>query len=838
MGKGLSAEEAKRRLKEYGANEIESKKRLIWLKILISQIKSPLVYILFFAVIVTVWLGDYVDAGVIMVVVLMNTLLGFIQEYRAERSLVALRRVLAPKAKILRNGEWVLLPAAMVVPGDIVFLSDEHKVPADGVLVEEDGLFTVEAILTGESEPVEKFDYAGDVKGSEAEVVDHFDKIEARYKAFMGTEVRTGVAKMLVVRTGKNTEVGKIAHLLKEAKDQETPLQGRVRKLSRQLALLVFGISVLVLTSGLIVGREFEEIFTTAVALAVSAIPEGLAVSLTVILAIAMQRILTKRAVVRRLAAAETLGSVDVICVDKTGTLTHGTMKVTEGITNLGTKRNQAETDLMRAAILCNDLRDPLELAMDEWAREKLKEGEELKERYERIDSLPFNPRDKYIATLHLPVAGRQELFVSGAPEVVLSRTDLSTKEKKLWQEKFREMGSQGYRLVGFGEKIIKGKKKLSRQEVEDLKWLGIVVYEDPVRKEVAGVVKQVTESGIKVKVVTGDYRETAVAIMKQIGLIDGVTDEMILEGDELEKMSDQELREVIDSVVLFARTNPEQKLKIVEALKAKGHVVAMTGDGVNDAPALKRADIGLVVNEASEVSKETADMVLLDSNFETIVHAIEEGRAVYDNFKRIIVYLLADAFAEVLVVVVSLLLGWPLPLIAVQILWINLLSDGLPNLALTVEPEEEGLLQRPPRLSNDGLIDRVVITLVFLISVGAAIMTLLAFRFYWNGTLYSLELARTVAFAMLGVNSLFYVFSSRSLEQPIWKVNFFRNPLLLLAVGIGFMLQGLVIYWPILQGIFRTVPIGLPEWSLVISASMVLIVVVEGVKFAYKIRE
>ncbi|QHO63038.1 cation-translocating P-type ATPase [Candidatus Chazhemtobacterium aquaticus] len=842
---GLKTQEVEKIRSVYGENVIAQERKLTAIKIFWLQLKSPLIYVLLLASVVTFWLGDYVDTGVILFAVAINTLLGFFQEYRAEKSLEALKGVLAPRAKVYRDGEWKMVLARELVPGDLVYLADEHKVPADGILVGEEGLFTNEAILTGESAPVEKYDCeSGRVLKCESveEVRSVFDKVDNKHKAFMGTEVKMGVGRMIVIRIGGETAVGKVAKSLKDAPAEQTPLQIKVERLSKQLAVLVGVVSLLVLLAGLAVGDSFEEIFPTAVALAVASIPEGLVVSLTVILAIGMQRILKQKAVVRRLTAAETLGSVNVICADKTGTLTEGKMRVTGAVLDIdGKPSKKKEKDMVMTAVLCNDMRDPLEYGMSDWARSKVgklgegvKSGEELKKKYERVYSLPFNSRDKYIATLHKDGV-KQKLLVSGAPEVVLSMAKgMSKREADAWKSKFEEMGSKGYRLVGFGQKTVSGKLKIKREDIGDIDWIGILVYEDPVRKGVRSVLNKVKRAGIGVKVITGDYRETAVAILKQLELLGDEVDGLVMEGDELEEISDTRLDEVIDRVILFARTNPEQKLRIVEALKRRGNVVAMTGDGVNDAPALKRADIGIVVNEASEVSKETADVVLLDSNFKTIVMAIEEGRGVYDNLKKIIVYLLADAFAEIVVVVGGMLLGWPLPILATQILWINLISDGFPSMALTVEPREGDVLKDPPRGRSGSLIDGEVVTLIVMISSVAAAMTLMAFGYVYNILEYSLEHARTVAFVMLGVNSLFYVFSSRSLSEPIWRVGWKRNPWLLLGVGMGFVLQVIVVYVPFLQEIFQTVELDILDWLIVVMASMVLVAMVEGVKFAY----
>ncbi|MFQ6003762.1 MAG: cation-translocating P-type ATPase, partial [Candidatus Zixiibacteriota bacterium] len=521
--------------------------------------------------------------------------------------------------------------------------------------------------------------------------------------------------------------MGKIGKRVEKVEEEKTPLQVQLGKLARILAIAVGGITLLIFLFGEYLGYEPLQMFTTSVAIAVAAIPEGLVVTLTVILALGMQRILAKKAVVRKLISAETLGSVTVICADKTGTLTEGKMRVVDAATS--NQQPATREMLIRAAILCNDMRDPLEVAMWEWAEKELKTQKAnvktIQEKYPRLDEIPFSPKHKYIATLHPGL-----LFISGAPEVILGKCKIQNAKIKLWQRKLNEYGDKGYRLVGFGyKKTKKGKRKISHEDLKDFEWLGILVYEDPVRKGVKTALKECQKAGIKVKVITGDYVSTAVAILKQLDLkLD--TETQVMEGEELERISEKELAKRVAEVVLFARTNPEQKFKIVQALKEKGGVVAMTGDGVNDAPALKTADIGIVVGEASDVAKETADMVLLDSNFATIVHAVEEGRTIFENIKKVVLYLLADSFTEVILIGGSLALRLPLPVTAAQILWVNLVEDTLPGIALAFEPEEKEVMDEPPRPRGAPILDLELKTLIFIIGIFTDLV--LFALFYW----------------------------------------------------------------------------------------------------------
>jgi P-type Ca2+ transporter type 2C len=852
IDKGLDKEEAKKKRELVGKNEILKKAGVTWWQVMFNQIKSPLIYVLLMAAGVTFFMGEYLDFGVIAVTVVLSTVLGFIQEFKAERSLESLSKLLSSKALVRRSGKWVKINASLLVPGDVVRLEIGRTVPADGVLIKEDGVFLNEAMLTGESVPVEKKTFGLDDKYDNRDF-GWYGKVKNVYKGFMGTVVEKGIGKLLVVRTGDKTKMGKIAKNVVRKKIQETPLQGRLKVLSRQLAIFVGVASVVVFVVGMYSGRGVLEVFEMAVALAVAAIPEGLAISLTVILTIGMGRILKRKALVRKLLAAETLGGVDIFCLDKTGTITVGEMEAVGGVIDpsaevlerLECGKSIACDWLVKGAVLCNDLRDPLETAMERWAEEGLRKN--FNEKHPRIDGLPFDHKYKYIITLHdfLEEKGQVE-FISGAPEVVISKCKVDRKDVGKWESAFKKLGSKGYRLVGFGYKEIKGskgKKKLDREQVKGYTWAGVVVYEDPVRKGVKESLERAKGAGIDVKVITGDYKETAWAVLNQAGLVEEKLDEKkVMVGNDFVGLGDskmlKDLEKRVSKTVLFARIAPEQKLLVVKILQDMGHTVAMTGDGVNDAPALRQADIGIVVDGASDVARETSDMILLDNNFDTILAAVEEGRGILDNLKKVLLYLLADAFAGILLIVASLFLGWPLPLLAVQILWVNLISDGFPYLALTVEPKEKGLLFRKPIRKDTKILDKEIVWLVVIISVVAGSMTLGVFGWYYFILERSLELSRTLAFTMLGINSLFYVFSSRSLNKPIWKVNFFQNPWLIAGVGMGVVMQFAVVYVPVLQKVFRTSALGFYELSVVFCGSLLLMVIIEVIKSVFLQKE
>lgn len=774
---GLTQKEAEEILKIDGLNEIKRKKRVGDWQLMLAQLKSPLIYVLLGAMAITGGLlKDKEDTIMIGIAVVFNTILGYFQERKANRALEALALVLTPKAKVKRDGQWREIEADQIVVGDWVRLEMGSKVPADGQVVKADALSCNEAVLTGESGAVEK----------------SINKV--RNLVYMGTVVVSGIGEMIVEQVGSQTEFGKIAESLQETKEPKTPLQRQLNQLANVLTWIVVIVSLAVAGAGLSTGMSLTEIFPVAVALAVAAIPEGLAVALTVILAIGMQRILKQKALVRKLMAAETLGGVSVIACDKTGTLTEGKMRVVKALT-------ENESLLRKAAAWCNDMRDPLEVAMNDWS--------EYRESANRLDSIPFDHKYNYIATLH-PFASAQGksnlLLVSGAPEEILARCKLTG--KTVWQEKFEKEAGKGQRLVGFAyQEVSSNKKKISREEIKDLQWLGILVYEDPIREGVKEALTQAKRAGIKIKLITGDYQFTAEAVAFKLG---------------------------IDKEDVYSRIKPEEKLKIVERLQAEGEVVAMTGDGVNDAPALQRADIGIVVNEATDVAKETADMVLLDNNFGTILKAVAEGRLIRDNLRKVMLYLLADSFAEVAIVVLSLVFRVPLAVTAGMILWINLISDGFPSLALTVEPAESDLLKRRPDRRKNWLIDGRVSLLIGLISASSAITAFAAFLYYWYQPGYGLGHARSVAFSLLGLNSLVYVWSARSLHLPVWQVKWGRNKWLIAAVigGLGLQLAGL--YSDFGQKLLGTVRVDWAEWLVIGGGSLLMLVIVEAVKWTY----
>lgn len=834
---GLTTKQVSQQRRQFGENLIPHRPPPSDLYFFLIQFKNPLVIVLLLALVITFFLKEFTDSAVIGLAVAVNTILGFIQERKAYKTLESLKNILTPRAWVIRDNQEKEIPVEEIVPGDIVLLKQGDKVPADGVIIQEMDCWINESVITGESEPVEK--KACKLKLDSLDLVSASQKACAKKdlseakQAAMGTVVTTGTALMLVMKTGSKTTLGSIAHQVQQQEHSETPLAKRLSKLAKWLTIMVVILSVLIFLLGLSTGKNLIEMFTLTVALAVAAIPEGLVVSLTAILALGMHRILKRKAVVKHLMAAETLGSVNVICLDKTGTLTEGKLKVVQtDFTDLG----QAQL----AAILANDRRDPLDLSRMNWAREQAEKNsrlvnpEKILARYKDLQLLSFSTERRFVAAQY-----KFELFMVGAPEIVMGFSRFSDAKEKYYQKIIKEWTQKGWRVIGFAnchygqrqqaELAFKGlrKNKLSDRKLE---FLGLMAFSDPIRPGIAATLKTASQAGLKPLVITGDYAATAQAIMSQIGL--EVTEDEIMTGEELEKITPAQLKKKINQIKLFARTKPAQKLQIVKFLQKENKVVAMMGDGVNDAPALSAADIGIVVDEASEVAREAADLVLLKNDFSTVLAAIEEGRLIFNNLRKIVLYLLSDTFSELLLVIGSLVLQLPLPITAAQILWINLIDDGLPSLALTLDPPDGDELKRPPIKHNAPIIDQEVRILIAVISLltGGGLLIL----FIWLYPLIGVETARTIVFATLSIDSLLYVLSSRSLSTSIIHNPPWRNPWLLGACGIGVLLTIAAVHAPYLQRLFSLTALNWNQWGLVAGMSVALLVVVELIKLAW----
>lgn len=795
--KGLTDGEVLKKQNQYGLNVLPEKAPPSKLSLFFSQLKSPLVYVLIVSSIVTLAIGEIADSLIILLAVIINTTLGFIQENKTSNALAALKKFISTEAITIRNGNRILIETKQLVPGDIVILNQGDKVPADGKIISANRLYINEAILTGESIPIEKIKE---------------DKI------LMGTTVTSGQAVMQIETIGVSTKMGAIALKIQEEKEV-TPFQRQLKTFSKQLLGIIGILITIVFIVGLANDFSLIEIFTTSVALSVSSIPEGLLVSLTVVLAIGMQKILKRKGLVRKLAAAETLGGVTVICMDKTGTLTQGQMEVVEYLGN--------EKELAIQAFLANDLDDPIVISAFEWAK---KISEDPTATYPRIDSIPFSSKERFSIYLTKWTDNHNMIFVNGAPEILLQWTDTTEKEKTNILQSIENLTKEGKRVIGFArKKVSTDKTTLDTADAKTgLSWMGLLVFSDPVRLGVKDALEQTKKAGIKTIVITGDYSNTSEFVLTELGIY--ITKEEILLGDTLATLSIEELSMRVKNIRLFARTTPDQKLRIVEALKNNGEIVAMIGDGVNDAPALHKADIGIVVEKASDVAKESADLVLLDSNFSTIVSAIEEGRVIFENIRKIILYLLCDAFEEIVVVLGGIILGLPLPITAVQILWVNLVSDGFPNLALTVDPKREDIMNEDPRPTKEHLVNNQMIFLIAFISLLAGFIALFSFIYTYNRT-GDLMLARSVTFITIGLNSLIYVFAVREPKKSFRKHYLFSNKYLILAVVFGMILQFIPFATDASRQFFGLSNLNISHWLVAIGFSLVLFFTVEIVK-------
>jgi len=794
--KGLTSSDVAEKRKRFGSNTLPEKEGRTPLTIYLSQFKNPLIYIISIAAAISLVLGQYNDVMIITLVILLDSVLGFFQEYKAEKTVAALRRLLKPIAKVIRDGRMVEIEAAEIVPDDIVAVNPGDRIQADGELVEAVNVSMNEAVLTGESEPV--------VKGS-GDII------------YMGTTALSGRGLMKVTSIGRETELGKIAESLTEIKDDPTPLQVRLESFSKTLTYMVAIISILIFALGLFSGIGFLEMLEVSVVLAIAAIPEGLLIAVTMILVIGMRAILRRKGLVKRLLAVETLGSVTVICTDKTGTLTEGFMRVAR--TDFHSEKTAAYV-----MALCNNLADPLEVALWNSVKAIGIEPQTLFDKCERIYEVPFSSKSKFMLTINV-IDGAEVALLKGAPEIVLEFCNLELKEKEMIVAEFEEWANSGLKLLALASK-----QEGNLRELVGFTWIGLIGIEDPVRPTVRDAVTLCRKAGIKVKIVTGDYRGTAEKIAASVGLT--VRSSQILEGKELEAMTESELAKVVDDTVIFCRVSPHHKLKIISALQSCGEVTAMIGDGVNDAPALKKASIGVSVGNATDVAQETASLILLDSNFRTLVDAVEEGRIIFDNIKKVVAYVLSDSFAEILIIFGAILLGWPAPLTVGQILWIHLICDGPSDIALGFERGEKEIMNEGPRSVKESILDNNSKFLILAISSMSAVLALLLFRYFWQ-VQGDLTLGRTIVFTVLAVGDLVYVFSYRSLRQSIFKSgNFFSNKPLFGTVALGFTQQILAIYVPFLNNILGVAPLHILDWALVFGCAFSMMGMVEVAKY------
>jgi Ca2+-transporting ATPase len=841
---GLQEKEAKKRLAKVGNNQLSEGKKVSLLSLFFNQFQDFMVLILLVATLISGLLGEYVDAIAILSIIVLNSILGFVQEVKAERSLSALKKLSAPMAKVYRDGEWIRIDAALLVPGDVVSLASGDRIPADIRWIESTGLMVEESALTGESLPVEKT----------IEPLNQSDLTLADYHnmSFMGTMVVKGSGTGIVVHTGMHTEMGRIAHLIQSTEQNVTPLQRRLEQLGKILIVVALFLTALVVVTGVMHGHDLYKMFLAGVSLAVAAIPEGLPAIVTIALALGVQRMIKRQAIVRKLPSVETLGCASVICSDKTGTLTENKMTVTHVYTNLQLISLDKESDslkkhnpmlqrLLQIAVLCNNASlvqkgkkityegDPTEGALLVMGAQGGITRENVAGSWNKIKEHPFDSERKMMSVVVEDPKKNRKLFVKGAPDVLIrdcthiyqnGRVEpITAKLRQQLLEQNEHLASNALRNLAFAFRELSGtiEHKTEKQLEKNLIFVGLVGIIDPPRKEVKQAIKLCRRAGIRTVMITGDHQATAEAIAIQLGIKrpNGLT----VTGRDIYNMDDHTFLKEVENIDVYARVSPEHKLKIVSALQQKGHVVAMTGDGVNDAPAIKAADIGIAMGKTgTDVSKEASSLILANDNFATIVSAIEEGRHIYDNIQKFISYLLASNVGEILVMFFAMLMGLPLPLIPIQILWVNLVTDGLPAMALGVDPAEEDTMSRAPRNGKESIFARRVGWKIITRGLLIGSCSLMAFWVtYHEGG--QLELAQTVAFSTLVFSQLIYVFDCRSMGT-IFERNPFTNWTLCWAVLISVFLLVVVIYYPPLQPIFHTVPLQMHEWVLVIVTS------------------
>ena len=864
--KGLADNEIASRTVQYGSNRLTPAKKQHPVLRFLSQFKNILIYVLLVAAVVTALLDHWIDAWVILGVVIINALVGFVQEGKAEKALDAIKNLLSPQAIVRRNNRTFTIPSDQLVPGDIVILQSGDKVPADMRLFSVRNLRIDESLLTGESLPVEK---NSETIKSDAPLA------ERTNMTFSGTLVTYGKGEGVVTGTGDQTEIGRISSMLGKVETLETPLLRRIDEFARTLTVAIVLLSALLFGFGVFArGYSLTEMFNAAVGLAVAAIPEGLPAIMTIALAIGVEAMARRKAIIRRLPAVETLGSVSVICSDKTGTLTRNEMTVKSialpgkrfevtgsGYDPHGTfQLDGKEVDLlnypqMRAlahtSLLCNDATlqfrdkqwvlsgDPTEGALCVLGKKAGYDPDMERQNWPRIDLIPFESEHRFMATLHHDHTDMTFIYLKGAPEVVLERC---TKQRHgetdeplnyhYWENITQKMAAQGQRLLAIAcKKTTPGQRTLTFQDAASgLTLIGIIGMIDPPRDEAIMAVKRCQQAGIRVKMITGDHVDTARAIGKMTGIGDGLT---ALTGTEIE-----ELQQNVNGIDVFARSSPEHKIRLVKALQSNGSVVAMTGDGVNDAPALKRADVGIAMGQkGTEVSREASEMILVDDNFATIASAVEQGRTVYDNLKKSILFVLPTNGGEALSILFAVALGYTLPVTAVQILWVNMVTAVTLALTLAFEKAENNVMERKPRKSGEPILSNFIVWRIVYVSLILLSGTFGLFLWYEKAG-YSHDMARTVAVNTLVMFEIFYLLSSRFFVASVFsKEGLLGNPAVLYAIGILIVLQSLFNYAPFMQALFTTVPIGLSDWITILLVSSSVLFLVELEKYILRKR-
>jgi Ca2+-transporting ATPase len=864
--KGLSSEEAEMRLEKYGPNKLKGKPKKSLISLFFAQLKDMLIYVLLGAAAITIVIGEYVDAIVILIVVILNAVIGVVQEYKAEKAIEALQQMTTPKSLVKRDGQVLEMNSEKIVPGDIVIIDAGRYIPADIRLLESVNLQIEESALTGESIPSDKnaMDIHEDPKTS---IGDQSNMI------FASTLATYGRGEGVVVATAMDTEIGKIAKILDEDIEIMTPLQKRLEELGKILGFLALAICALIFIIALFQGRELFNMFLTAISLAVAAIPEGLAAIVAIVLAIGVTRMSKINAIVKKLPAVETLGSVNIICSDKTGTLTQNKMTVVKHYifnslkevpnedSNLDATND--EKDLVKTFVLCSDATyendqgtgDPTEIALIVLGNKYNLTKGKLNKEFKRVAEKPFDSDRKLMSTLNIEGNGYR-VHTKGAIDNLLKISNsalvngeivpLTEEMKSKYLQVAEEMSNEALRILGAAYKDTDS--KIQPEEMErDLTIIGFVGMIDPPRLEVKDSIKEAMMAGITSIMITGDHKNTAIAIAKELNIANSI--DQSITGAEIDELSEEEFAKNINNYRVFARVSPEHKVKIVKAFKAQGNIVSMTGDGVNDAPSLKNADIGVAMGiTGTDVSKGASDMILTDDNFTTIVHAIEEGRNIYNNIRKSVIFLLSCNLGEVIAIFLSVLFFWPVPLLPTQILWINLITDSLPAIALGVDPGDKDVMKKKPRDPKDSFFAEGAGMRAIIGGSLIGLLTLAAFYFGLKEFGYSLgsanipeeilTYARTMAFVVLAVSQLFYSLSMRNATKSILKIGIFTNKYLLGAILVGIILQLGVISIPFLAQAFSVQMLSLRDWAIVIVFALVPLIVNEIIKVIFRIKE
>ncbi len=848
---GLSSSEAKLRLTKYGLNKIQGKKKKSIFQLFLAQINDIMIYILLIAAIISFVVGEVSDSIIILIVIFINAIIGVIQESKAEKALEALKSMSTPKAIVKRDGNIIEIPSEEVVIGDIIIIDAGRYIPADLRIVEAANLKIEESAFTGESVPSEKNSNTI-TEGKDVPIGDQHNM------AFMSTLVTYGRGIGVVVNTGMNTEIGKIAKMLDSEDENTTPLQKKLAQLGKILGFAAVGISIIMFLISLFQGRDFLEMFMTSISLAVAAIPEGLPAIVAIVLALGVQRMIKENAIIRKLPSVETLGSVNIICSDKTGTLTINKMTVKKYYVN-GQIYNLKSIDIKNketklltyGMILCNDATskdgvqtgDPTEVALIDVGNKINIFKDDLNKEFKRVNEIPFDSDRKLMTTVN-SYENKYYVFTKGAIDSILKISnkilingeikDFAHKEKSETLNASNLMSDDALRVLALAYKPIDNEHVPIDELENDLIFVGLMGMIDPPREEVKGSIELSKKAGIRTIMITGDHKNTAVAIAKELGIVEDISQAM--SGSEIDSYSEEEFTKIVNDFKVFARVSPEHKVKIVKAFKSYGNIVSMTGDGVNDAPSLKAADIGIAMGiTGTDVAKGAADMVLTDDNFTTIVKAVEEGRNIFNNIKKSIIFLLSCNLGEIVALFFAILLNWPAPLLPIHILWVNLITDSFPALSLGVDPGDKGVMDLPPKDPKESLFAGRASILLILNGILIGGSTL--FAFVLGEYLYpdSLRHAQTMAFVVLSVSQLFYSLSMRNETKSLFQVGVFKNKWLIASILFGIVVQLAIITIPFTANIFKVYSLDFKDWGIVILISLIPFAINEIVKIFFR---